>query len=190
MKKAVLDVLFDGMARRIGNLDETDGSLDETTHQRGGRPSMTFYSSDVSGGGTAVNKSGYSCTIICGSTAAGEPFPPHFQLKSLAKIADNQRMSIEWFRNAKDIVAQHGFDARRELPCTFGMNEKAGMNATELHKYIANSILPLYPDLEDRIGKRVILKVDSGPGNQYGPPRQIHQDLERLRDGCFSPTPS
>jgi hypothetical protein len=44
------------------------------------------------------------------------------------------------------------------------MNEKAGMNAVELNKYITNSIVPLYPDLEDRPLKRVIMKVDSGPG--------------------------
>jgi hypothetical protein len=70
---------------RIGNIDETDGSLDDTTGQRGGRPPMTFLEGDVASGGTAVNKSGYSATVICGSTAAGDPFPPHFQLKTLAQ---------------------------------------------------------------------------------------------------------
>lgn len=58
---------YSGMLDRIGNLDETDGSLDDTTGQRGGRPPMTFFAPDVAGGGTAVNKSGYSATVICGS---------------------------------------------------------------------------------------------------------------------------
>jgi hypothetical protein len=44
------------------------------------------------------------------------------------------------------------------------MNERAGMNAVELEKYMKNSILPLYPDIEDTPGKRVLIKVDSGPG--------------------------
>jgi hypothetical protein len=45
------------------------------------------------------------------------------------------------------------------------MNERAGMNAVELdNKYIMNSILPLYPDIQDYPGKRVLLKLDSGPG--------------------------
>ena len=48
--------------------------------------------------------------------------------------------------------------------CTFGMNEKAAMNAVELDKYIANAILPLFPDIEDAPLKRVIVKADSGPG--------------------------
>ena len=44
------------------------------------------------------------------------------------------------------------------------MNEKAGMNAEEFQKYVEKAILPLFPDIEDKPGKRVILKVDSGPG--------------------------
>ena len=38
------------------------------------------------------------------------------------------------------------------------------MNDEEFDKYIDNSIVPLYPDLEDTPGKRVLLKVDRGPG--------------------------
>jgi hypothetical protein len=155
---------FDGQLERIGNIDKTDGSIDDTTGQRGGRPPMTFLSEEVAGGATAVNKSGYSSTIICGSNAAGEPFPPHFQLKSLAEIAENQRLSVDWFVNTKDIGAKFGHQHRKKFPCTFGMNEKAGMNSDELKKYLTNSILPLYPDVEDKPGKRVILKLDSGPG--------------------------
>jgi hypothetical protein len=74
-------VFFEGQCNRIINFDETDGSIDDTTGHRGGRPPIVFVAQDVSGGATAVNKSGYSSTIICGSTAAGEPLPPHFQLK-------------------------------------------------------------------------------------------------------------
>jgi hypothetical protein len=44
------------------------------------------------------------------------------------------------------------------------MNERVGMNAVDLDKYMKNAILPLYPDIEDVPGKRVLLKVDSGPG--------------------------
>jgi hypothetical protein len=84
------------MLDRIGNLDETDQSLDDTTGQRGGQqPPMTFFAPDIARGGTAANKSGYSATMICGSTAAGDPFPPHFQLKTLAQTAEGQRMSID-----------------------------------------------------------------------------------------------
>lgn len=157
-------VFFPGQTRRIINLDETDGSLDDTTGQRGGRPPMTFLAPEILGGGTAVNKSGYSSTVICGSNAAGEPLPPHFQLKSTAQTPENQRIGVEWILNTKDVVGQFGYNERRAHPCTFGMNEKAGMNAVELDKYFTGSILPLYPDIEDIALKRVLMKVDSGPG--------------------------
>jgi hypothetical protein len=55
----------------------------------------------------------------------------------------------------------------RIWPCTIGMNEKGGMTDDEFEKYIDNSIVPLYPDLEDMPGKRVLLKVDSGPGRNW-----------------------
>jgi hypothetical protein len=57
-----------------------------------------------------------------------------------------------------------GCDEERMWPCTIGLNEKGGMNDEEFDKYINNSIVPLYPDLEDTPSKRVLLKVDSGPG--------------------------
>ena len=155
---------FPGQKHRIGNIDETDGSLDDTSHQRGGRPAVTFYSPDISGGGTAVNKSGYSSTIICGSNAAGDPFPPHFQLKTMAQTEEGQRLSVDWFTHAKDVIGTFGFPVRVTLPCTFGMNERGGMNSVELAKYMKSAVLPLYPDMEDKPGKRIIMKLDSGPG--------------------------
>ena len=48
------------------------------------------------------------------------------------------------------------------------MNEKGGMNSVELQKYIDKAILPLYPDIADVPTKRVICKVDSGPGRTNG----------------------
>ena len=125
---------------------------------------MTFTAPDLAGGVTAVNKSGYSSTIICGSSAAGEAVPPHFQLKTMAKTEEKQRLSVDWFASTKSVAAQFGHSEMKSFPCTFGMNKKAGMNAVELEKYIKNSLLPLFPDLEDKDGHRVIMKVDSGPG--------------------------
>jgi len=44
------------------------------------------------------------------------------------------------------------------------MNEKAGMNTVKLEKCFIKEILPLYPDVEDVAKKRVMIKVDSAPG--------------------------
>jgi hypothetical protein len=105
-------VFFPGQLQRIVNFDETDGSIDGTTGQRGGRPSNTFQSPLISGGTTAVNKSGYSATMIFGSNAAGEPLPLHFQLKTLAKQAENQRMAITWFEKTQSVMVKFGFKIR------------------------------------------------------------------------------
>ena len=37
-----------------------------------------------------------------------------------------------------------------------GMNEEAGVNGEELEKYFINSIVPLYPDVKDKPGKRYV----------------------------------
>ncbi len=42
------------------------------------------------------------------------------------------------------------------------MNGKGGMNNEEFERYIDNSIVSLFPNLEDTPGKCTILKVDSG----------------------------
>ena len=157
-------VFFPGQTSRIINIDETDGSLDNTNGKRGGRKPMVFYAPDVAGGGTEASKSSYSPTIICGSNAAGEAIPPHFQLKTAAKTSERERLNIDFIAGCHDIYGKFGFEEKRKLPVTFGLNEKAGMNSVELEKYFNNSILPLYPDIENKPLKRVIAKVDSGPG--------------------------
>ena len=154
-----------GQMRRIINFDETDGSLDNTSgHQRGGRPPIVFTAAGSKMGASHGNKSSYCPTIICGSNAAGEAIPPHFQLKTLAQTTSGQRLSLDFIANCKCVTGRFGFPLAKTLDCTFGMNKKGGMNSTELHKYVLKAILPLYPDIADCPTKRVICKVDSGPG--------------------------
>jgi len=162
-------VFFPNQKRRIVNMDETDGSLDNTNGQRGGRKPMVFYAPDIGGGGTQANKSSYSPTIICGSNAAGEALPVHFQLKTSAKTQERERFNIEFMVHSQDINVRFGHDKVKSFPCSFGLNDKAGMNAEELEKYFYKTILPLFPDLEDVPRKRVIVKVDSGPGRMHLP---------------------
>ena len=155
---------FEGQLRRIVNLEETDGSMDNTNGLRGGRKPMTFYAHDISGGGNMANKTSYSSTIICGSNVAGEALPPHFQLKTLATSDEREKINIEFIGLCKDVRGQFGFPGIRRFPCSFGLNDKGGMNAEELKKYFDKNTLPLYPDIKDAPDKRVTLKVDSGPG--------------------------
>jgi len=157
-------IFHDGQKKRIVNLDETDGSLDNTRGKRGGRPLLVFYARDMTGGATAASKLRYSPTIICGSNAEGDAIPPHFQLKILAKSSHRERFSVEFIARCNDVWGVFGHKCPMLLPCAFGLNDKAGMNSIELDKYFKRSILPLHPDIEDVPLKRVIAKLDSGPG--------------------------
>ncbi len=47
---------------------------------------------------------------------------------------------------------------------TFGFNAKRGMDNEQFKEYFKTNIAPLYPDAEDEHGKRIMVKVDSGPG--------------------------
>jgi len=100
---------FSEQTHRIGNMDETDGSMDNTNGLRGGRKPMSFYAHDVSGGGTMANETSHSATIVCGSSAAGEAMPPHFQLKTLATSEDREKINIEFIGLCKDVRGRFGF---------------------------------------------------------------------------------
>jgi hypothetical protein len=70
---------------RILNIDETSISLDASTTQKGGRPEAVFYSPSLPNLGNQTIKSSVSTTMITGSTAAGEPIPPHTASQQLYK---------------------------------------------------------------------------------------------------------
>ena len=167
-------VYFKGQKERICNFDESALSLDNIDKNREGRPCVFLRDPNLPGGSTSADKSSYSVTFIGGSNAAGEPLPPHFQLKSEAAAA-HQRVVLDLLANMEKVRCKFGGETEEYRPCTVGMNEKGGMNSEELEKYIMTNIRPLYPDAADTPGKRVILKVDSGPG------RNNIQLLARLR---------
>ena len=111
-----------------------------------------------------VAKSSYEFTAIFGSSAAGELVPVHFQLPMSATSAEREKLRYNFCLHLKNTCGQFGHDEVQEWPCGIGMNEKGGMNDKEFCKYLNNTIYPLFPDMEDVSGKRVLLKVDSGPG--------------------------
>ncbi len=73
-------------------------------------------------------------------------------------------MRVDLVQHFMKTCGRFGCKEVMEWPATIGMNEKGGMNDDEFNKYIDNSFVPLFPDLENVPGKRVLLKVDSGPG--------------------------
>ena len=99
---------------RIINVDETDGSLDNTTGSKGGHPPVVFSDPTVLWGAMAANKSGYSSKVICGSSAAREAIPPHFQLKMLAQSDATMKISVDWFLHAAFVHGKFGLPTIQE----------------------------------------------------------------------------
>ena len=48
-----------------------------------------------------------------------------------------------------------------------GANASAGMDNVEFKKHIKTDILELFPDAADRPGRRVMVKIDGGPGRLH-----------------------
>jgi DNA-binding transcriptional MerR regulator len=87
-------IFFEGQEERVINFDESPVSIDNTSGERGGRPPTTFYSTSLPAAATAANKTGYTCTVICGSTSKGTPLPPHIQLKTAANQEASETSGI------------------------------------------------------------------------------------------------
>ena len=63
-----------------------------------------------------------------------------------------------------NIKGKFGLEEAKEWSVTFGFNAKGGMDNEQFKEYFTTIIAPLYPDSEDKVGKRVLVKVDSDPG--------------------------
>ena len=147
------------------NVDETEISLIASNTRAGGRPAVSFYDPHLPLTSRSTEKNvaclqgniwQQHCRQVCTSAlpvaderdgrGEGEDpirvFDPHF--------GHTQQI---WLRGGEDL-AVHNRD-----------EQKGRYDGRQVRiKYIDNSIIPLYPDLEDTPGKHVLLKVDSGPG--------------------------
>ncbi len=114
--------------------------------------------------GKAVAKSSITMTTMAGSTTTGEAIPLHFQFLTMAKNKETMRLQtdIQFFISC--IWGTFEGSDEKDWPITFDMNAKGGMDDHEFEKYVTNLLVPLFPDSEDAPGKRVIIKLDSGPG--------------------------
>ena len=143
--------------------------MDASTSQRGGRPEATFYYGGLPNLGNQSIKNSLSTTMITGSTAAGDAIPPHFQFSTAAQTADTHRFRYDALEFMLMVKGKWGHENETAFMPSFGINEKGGMNDEEFEKYFATNLTKLYPDAKDVKGKRVMLKVDSGPGRLHTP---------------------
>ena len=63
---------------------------------------------------------------MCGSNAAGEALPPHFQFQTKATTEEGQRIRNEVFAHVVSVRGQFGHDEEKDFDVTFGLNTKGG----------------------------------------------------------------
>jgi len=109
-------------------------------------------------------KNSEAMTMIASSTADDEPILHHFQFHTHAQSVNTQSVNINLVTFLPNIKGKFGLEEAKEWPVTFGFNAKGGMDNKQFKEYFKINIAPLYPDAADEHGKRVMVKVDSGPG--------------------------
>ena len=148
------------------SLDESGLSPDGNLSKTDGRSLTRFglATSVLPQGADRTNKSSVNITIITGSTDAGHPLPPHFQLKSFPED-DNKRIQTAFTKGLPNITNVYDtLDTSVDSPCSINCNVTAGMDAKEFRKYLEDSICPLYPTACDQSGKSVLLILYGDPG--------------------------
>ena len=150
----------------ILNLDESCLSLNGN-ERRGGRPSVVFCDPNLPNPGKTVSKSSVSLKFIGGSNALGEALPPHLQFSTSAKTSEREKIRLDIACHLLNGHGKWGMNRPVYKQVTMGHNKKGGMDDDEFFKYILNSIVPLFTDtVSDEPGKRVLVKIDSGPGRR------------------------
>jgi hypothetical protein len=150
--------------QRIINIDETNLSLDGSDGGRGGRPACTITMKHCNRPGTAQNKTSLSSSLICGSNAAGKAMPLHIMFSSDAKEADNYAVNAAWIVSLPRFKGTFGHQEEKVFPASVTTNEKGGSDGRVLQKLLHYYVKTLYPDVADTPGKRLLFKIDGGPG--------------------------
>jgi len=74
-------------------------------------------------------------------------------LKTSDKTQDRERFNVEFIAHAHDTRVQFGHDEVKTFPCSYGLNENAGMNAEELEKHFYKGSFPFTRTLRTFQGK-------------------------------------
>ena len=138
---------------RIVNVDETCLALDGGSGIRGGQPEIIYFGRNLPDVGKGFSKSSNTTTMITGSSAVGEAIPPHFQFTTAAQCDETKRLRCDIQSFMPKVRGKFGCEEERMWSMTYGMNAKGGMDEEEFDKYVFGSLVPLYPDAEDKPGK-------------------------------------
>ena len=90
--------------------------------------------------------------------------PLHIMFSSEAKQESNYAVNAAWILNLPRVVGRFGHDNDKSFPASVTTNEKGGTDGRVLQQVLQHYIAKLFPDVADIPGKRVVFKIDGGPG--------------------------
>ena len=152
---------FPGQGDRIINADEMGFGLGDGDNSIGGRPVMEQYNSELPKPGKAGHKSSNKATFHLGVTMNDEVLPPLIVLMSTAQ---HPSISGELISCLKQIEGKFGHNERKWFDPVIAYAEKGGVTSDIFCEWMTKVVQLLYPNVEDKPGKRVVLKLDCGPG--------------------------
>jgi hypothetical protein len=156
-------VFSEEQKRRICNMNETKFSTDGSDGGIGGRPANSVTISDTTRDGTGTKKSSLSSTLMYGSNAAGEPLPVHVIFSSDAQ-EENYSIDYRWIADFPRVQGVFGHEDVHEYCTQLTVNDKGGSYCCVLNQLLTGYQERLYPDAGDVPGKRLLYKIDGGPG--------------------------
>jgi hypothetical protein len=156
-------VFSEEQKRRICNMDETKFSTDGSDGGIGGRPANSVTISDTTRAGTGTSKSSLSSTLMCGSNGAGEPLHVHVMFYSDAQ-EENYSIDYRWIANFPHVQGVFGHEDAHKYCTQLNVNDKGGSDCHVLNQCLNGYQERLYPDAADVPGKRLLYKIDWGPG--------------------------
>ncbi len=83
---------------------------------------------------------------------------------SKAENEENYSVRADWVVNLPRVTVKFGHTEQKTFCSTLTINSKGGTDGRVLRQVIMSYASRLYPDLADTEGKRVLVKIDGGPG--------------------------
>ena len=99
----------------ILNFDETCLSLDGSKGRRGGRPQMMMHDPQLPHNGKRANKDSLITMLVCGSNAAGEALPPHFQFQTKATTDAGEQLRNKVFCHVPPVIGKFGHEEVKDF---------------------------------------------------------------------------
>jgi hypothetical protein len=110
----------------------------------------------------------------------GDEAMPEMVIYPTAARKENRKLDAKRFPSFPQVTGKYGYQEPRCFDVELATSPNGSMTAELFEEWMCEKVLPLWPDLCDQPGKRVMMKADGGPG------WQVISFLARAKvEGCY-----